>query len=116
MKNRISNAHFDRAFAFDKRSERPDGLGNTRAEWVEQFIVSAGLHDLRGGETVMAARLEGKQPAIVTIRRSAQTKQITTDWRARDVRSGDIYNIRTKTLTKNRAYFEMLCEKGVAHG
>jgi hypothetical protein len=41
---------------------------------------------------------------------------VTSEWRARDLRTEDIYNIREAKLTNDRAFVELLCEKGVAHG
>ena len=41
-----------------------------------------------GGESVDAARLGGKQPYVVTVRNTSQTRQITTAWRLVDARDG----------------------------
>lgn len=106
----------DHCFAFDQRIEAQDGAGNTVASWQEKFTCATGLVNLRGTETVMAARLEGIQPVILRIRACAKSRAVTSDWRARDLRSGQGYNIRTKTLTDNRAYFEMLAHAGAAEG
>ena len=40
------------------------------------------VHYLRGSEAVMQARLVSKSPAILTIRASAETRAITSEWRA----------------------------------
>lgn len=103
-------------FAFDKRNDLVDGYGNTQSEWVEQYLCWTRRQFLRGGEDVIAARLEGRQPALLTIRRSNMARQITPDWRARDTRTGEIYNIREAKPTEDRAYVEILCERGVASG
>lgn len=104
------------SFAFDKREDVSDGMGNTRASWAEQFRCSAGKLVMRGGETVMAARLEGRQPVILTVRSETRTKAINSDWRARDVRTGETYNVRSSQHGESRAYIELLCEAGVADG
>jgi head-tail adaptor len=105
--------------AFDKRQDvNPDApldLGNTQSAFVEQFVVAAKVEARFGGETVTAARLAGQQPVTITVRQSTQTRLITTDWRARDARTGTIYNIRSIVDPDDRrAFLEMLCQSGVA--
>lgn len=101
-------------FAFSRRDEADDGLGNRQGEWIEAPPVAAERIWLRGGEAVMANRLGGRAPAIVKIRFSTAASQITTDWRCRDVRSGEIFNIRQVMPAVKRDYIELLCELGVA--
>lgn len=107
--------------AFDCRSTIDDGAGNTEGDFEQQFVVAAGLQARFGGEAVMASRLSGSQPFTITVRQSSDTKRVTTDWRARDVRSDPdpakqtIYNIRSIVDPDDRrAWFEMLSETGVA--
>lgn len=105
--------------AFEKRQDvnpdAPDDFGNTQSVFVEQFVVAAKVQARFGGETVTAARLTGQQPFTITIRQSNQSRQITTDWRARDAKSGELYNIRSITdPDDSRAWFDMLCQSGVA--
>lgn len=101
-------------FAFDLRDTVADGLGNEQGEWLEQFQVAARRQMLRGGESVMASRLAGRAPAIVTIRSSSQARRITTEWRCRDMRSGETYNIRAVTPDEDRQCIDLLVESGVA--
>lgn len=103
-------------FRFEKRSEVSDGYGNTvGGGWETQFTVWARLSFMRGGESVTAARLQSRQPAILRIRNSAQARQITAEWRAVDDRTGVEHAIREDpTETEDRAFLEMLVEKGVA--
>ena len=111
----VSAGKLDRRFQFQQRREQSDGMGNTVSDWVSQFTLAAGRSFLRGGETVIAARLENKQPAIVTIRNSTDARQITADWRAIDVRDGRVYNIReTPKESDDRGFLEFLAESGVA--
>ena len=93
-----------------------DGYGNEQAAtWTQAFIVAARIKPARGAESVQAARLAGKQPVVITVRVSDNTKLITTDWRARNVRSGEVYNIRSKVNPDERsAFFDLECEAGVA--
>ncbi len=100
---------------FSKRTETADdGYGNTEQGWTEQFTVAARVRPRLGGEEVTAARLQGRNIVAVTVRAFAGTREITPDWRAVDARTGVEYNIRTAVLTEDRAYIEMLAEKGVA--
>ncbi|MBD9652001.1 head-tail adaptor protein [Ensifer sp. ENS09] len=112
-------------YAFDKREQIDDGAGNTVGRWIEQFSVRAGVINLRGGEAVMAGRLEGKHTQVVFVRASSQTRSISTDWRLRDVRTGAFvngkwtgvsYNIREITRSDDRQWIEVLSESGVADG
>lgn len=100
--------------AFDRRAEVDDGMGNTQSEWVEQFQCRAAYRHLRGGESVMAGRLEGKHTQIITVRASSQTRTITSDWRVRDARSGGAFAIRDVTHETDRQWISLLVERGVA--
>lgn len=100
--------------AFDKKGTALDGLGGTGAAWVEQFQCRAGYTHLRGGETVLAARLEGTHTIVIRVRSSTETRTITTDWRTRDVRTGKVYNVRDITPTEDRMFLDILAQSGVA--
>lgn len=100
--------------AFDEPVTQSDGQGGTINGWSERFQRRAHYLWLRGGETVQAARLEGRQPLVITVRSDSGTRQITTDWRARDARSGAIFNIRGIVPSDNRAFLEITVESGVA--
>lgn len=106
----------DRRLVFEKRIEQSDGFGNTvRPEYVPQFTTRGNRHWLRGGESVMAARLESRQPAILTVRNSEQARSVTNDWRVRDTGDGRTYNVRSlPNQTQSRHFLEILVESGVA--
>ncbi len=104
----------DQRYAFAKKGSASDGYGGTTTAYVDQFTVWAGVTHLRGGETVMAGRLQGKHPQVVRIRSSSQSRQITTDWRARDTKTGTVFAIRDITPTSDRLFLDVLCESGVA--
>ncbi|MEY9097363.1 SPP1 family predicted phage head-tail adaptor [Sinorhizobium fredii] len=97
------------------RSLIDDGYGNvTSGPFETQATVNAKFHYLRGGEEVMAGRLAGKQPAIVTVRSSAATRALTPEWRILTT-DGEAWNIRAITDPDGRrAWLEILAEKGVA--
>lgn len=106
----------DRRIRFEMRNAVEDGRGNTvSGDWLLQFTVWAKRTYRRGGEGVLAARLESRQPVILRIRNSRRARTITADWRAVDDRDGTVYNIRENPQeTDDRAYLEMLVESGVA--
>jgi len=115
-KNMLKAGDLRESFAFDRRLDQNDGYGNTQSGWVEQFRCAARKVVLRGTESVMAQRLQGVQPVVITIRSSATSRLVTTDWRARDLRTGEMFNIRTVTPSEDRAAIDILAEKGVASG
>lgn len=105
--------------AFDRRQDvnpdAPDDLGNTQSEFVEQFVVAAKVQPKLGGETVIAARLIGQQPVTIIVRQNSKTRLIADDWQARDARTGAVYAIRSIIDPDDtRAFFEILCQDGVA--
>lgn len=102
--------------AFDVRETVDDGYGNPVAgDWQEQFQRRAEFRTLPGSETVLAARLEGRQPMQVNIRIDDQVARVGNDWQMRDVRNGLAYNIRDiRRDTTNRAMMVFLVEGGVA--
>lgn len=102
------------AVAFDAPVSSADGFGGTEAGWAEQFNCRAAMRFLRGGETVQAARLTGRQPVVVTIWTSQAARNVTTDWRMRDTRSDVVYNIRSIIPSGDRSTLELTCESGVA--
>lgn len=101
------------------RFERPvsgdDGGGGVHDGFEPAFTVWAGMFNAGGSEAVQAARLEGRNLVRVRIRASGQTREITTDWRLIDTRSGDVWNIReVDPISEARAFVLLRCEKGVA--
>lgn len=102
--------------AFDQRVSHDDGYGNQVDEWVEQFTRRAQLIYLRGSESVLAERLESRQPVVVRIRKSADTMRINEDWQMRNARTGEALNIRTVSYDVSRGMIDLLCETGVNPG
>lgn len=100
--------------AFDRQGSAPDGYGGTITTWVQQFSCRAAFTHLRGGEAVLAARLENRHPQVITVRRSAQTALVTAEWRIRDTRTGDVFAIKDVEPQTDRSFIGFLCEKGVA--
>lgn len=101
-------------FSFEKRETLAgDAYGVSEAEWIEQFSCATKKIPLRRGETVIASRLSGVQPYVLTIRASNQSRLIQTDWRAKDTRTGLYYNIQTVEPSSDRASIDLLVTGGV---
>lgn len=99
-----------------RREEVDDGYGNTQGQWVEQCRFNASVEARRGGEAVIAGRLQGTVTYIVTARYSAASAAVQPDWRLVDARSGAIYNIRTWVPRPKRDRIDGDVEIGVADG
>lgn len=99
--------------AFDAPVAASDGYGGTET-FSEQFQVRAAYLHLRGGEGVQAARLAGTHTVVIKVRASSDTRQVTSDWRVRDVRTGAAYQVRDVTPSLDRMSIDVLCQTGVA--
>ncbi len=113
MADRISAGSLYHSVTFSVMTEVPDGNNGFDLVPVD-FTTRAHIRFLRGGETVQAARLQGKQPVVVTVRRSSKTLQVTPDAKMKDARTGVLYNIRAVVPTENRQFIEITAESGVA--
>lgn len=102
--------------AFDERTTADRGDGVLVDNWQERFSVRAGYIHLRGGEAVQAARLAGRHTQVIFVRASEQTKAVRTDWRVRDVRSGEIFNVLQAVPTVDRRWIDFTCQSGVNPG
>lgn len=77
---------------FQSRGSQDDGWGGGpvgQGPYATVFTRSAGMRPRTGGEDVTAARLNGQQPYIVTVRNDSQTRTITTGWQLVDARNVD---------------------------
>ena len=102
--------------------EGDDGYGRAVMGFETVATVAAGFHANRGGEAVMASRLAGKQPYVVTIRSSEATRAVTPAWRLVDARAGNnaqgepkrVFDIKAITDSDGKnAWLELLCEETV---
>jgi hypothetical protein len=126
MPKRFSSSDLFERVAFDEPATVQDGYGNSQGDFVERFQCRAGFTPIRGGESVIASRLEGRQPIVVRIRASTKSRMITPDWQMRDARKGEwsgdgaqfwtgpVYAIRSIIETKDRMYLDLMVEGGVA--
>lgn len=107
--------HLEQA-KFQMRANVDDGFGNKVGVWTDRFDERVSIRYLRGSEAVMAARLEGWQPIVVTVRANDMTDRVTTDWRV--IVKGTPYNVREplRPTDQRRREYEFLAESGVADG
>ncbi|HEV2557959.1 MAG TPA: phage head closure protein [Microvirga sp.] len=99
--------------SFAKRQDTTDEYGGVKADWQPQFSRSAMFIMRPGSESVMAARLEGRQPLTIVVRFDSQTKAIGLDWQVTDVRTGKTYAIRAaEDMDRKRQWLSLVCEGG----
>lgn len=114
----ISAGDLRHRIGFFRRPVTSDGYGNTEGPYPDDptYECAAAVAVKFGGETVLAARLAGQATATITVRRSAAALAITTDWRAKDMRDGTIWNIRSGPVDPDdgRMWLEFLCQSGGA--
>lgn len=113
---RSGSGSLSEVVAFQVRSVADDGYGNpVSGDYATQFFEPCRLQPKMGSEPVLAARLTGVQPFLLTVRSSARTRGVTPAWRAVNSRTGAVYNIATVANVDERgAYLEMLVIDGVA--
>lgn len=92
-----------------------DGFGNEQAgPWETVWSAPARIQILRGTETVMAGRLGGTQTVAINMRWQPDFATVSSAWRAKNGRTGEIYNIRSIEPDERKAFVNMLTETGVA--
>jgi SPP1 family predicted phage head-tail adaptor len=100
---------------FEKRAPANDGKGNTVAAWAAQFTRSARFLMRPGDEATRAARLEGLQPLRIIVRFDSETKTITNDWRAVDMRTNRVYTIKAaEDMDRKRQWITVEAMEGDA--
>lgn len=89
--------------------EAVDADGQVVQSWADRGTVWCNWTPRRGGEGVMQARIESRNPAIITVRASALTRRITSEWRVRiDGREFEVKEDPTET--PDRAFLEFYAE------
>lgn len=105
-------------FHFQQRGTLDDGWSNPQpgaGPFETKFTVFAGLRPRTGGESVTAARLEGRQPFVVTVRFSAAMLDVTTAWQMVDARNENrILAIKSPPADPDgkRQWIEFLAQDG----
>ena len=112
---RMESGNLNKRFAFQPPVETINDYGTVEQGWGTAIERWTHIRFLRGGETVQAARLNGKQPVILTVRADPETKTFDTSWRAYDLEKPTIfYNVRSVIETEDRYWVEVMAERGVA--
>lgn len=114
MAKQTSAGQLYQTVAWDERTLVDDGFGNTEGAFAEVFRCRAGFTYLRGSEAVIASRLEGRQPIVVRVRATSETRQIEPDWQMREVNTGKAYAVRSIAETHDRRWLDVMVEAGVA--
>lgn len=99
---------------FDSPAHSSDGYGGAQDGWKHEFSCRAAFVYAGGGEAAQAARMEGRGVMKVRVRSASATRRITQDWRLRDARTGDVYNIREADSVTDRFWVYLVIERGVA--
>lgn len=102
-----------------KEVDATDEFGNPvpcGGGWTTQFMALGAFKPSKGGEAVIAGRLQGVQPYVVTIWQSDSARLITPGWRLVDADNPiRIFNIRSLFDPDGRRQkLELLVEQGVA--
>ena len=101
---------------FERRAEVADGFGNFEGDWRSLGEARASLNPTRGGETVIAGRLQGKASWDLWVQSSALTRSVSPGDRVVDVRDPRrVFNIRwSGDLDGDRRWLLVQLEQGVA--
>jgi len=66
-----------------------DGRPGATNDWTDQFTVAARLKPrLTGSEDIVAGRMTGRQPYVMTVRSDRRSRSVRPGWRAYDARKG----------------------------
>lgn len=95
--------------SFYEPFEDTDADGQVIQDWLLRFTCPVHVRHLRGGEEVMQARLQSKNPVIVTVRTCNQARAVTSEWRVSV--GGKLYDIKEDPRPDQaRRLLEMLAE------
>jgi head-tail adaptor len=107
----------NRKVRFDKRDERGnDGAGNILQTWEPVCTVSAScLPRTDGSEQIISGRLSDTALFTIRVRQSSLTSGVDATCRAVDLRTNEVWNVRSKLdLDGTRRFWTMDAERGVA--
>jgi head-tail adaptor len=92
--------------------EIDDGYGGViPGGWVTQEEAWARVQPLKGSETVIAARLTGKQPFVITIPMTPENGAIDRSWRIKEADSGKMHRITSfANMDEHGRDWELLTE------
>ena len=91
-----------------------DDNDDKNGPWANIVTVSAQIQPLKGGEGVMASRLQGKQPFIIYVRASYNTRRIDNTFQAVDAHCKErVFVITGASLSLDKAWVECLAVQQV---
>lgn len=89
-----------------------DARAEPLGDWEDRFPARAQISYLRGSESVLAQRLQGVQPAIITVRSSTATKALTSAWRALNARDrSQVFEIKSVAPSTTPGFVDILAER-----
>lgn len=91
---------------FQQRAE--GASGDRTGTWTSEFGRWSQTIILKGGEGVLAQRIQGQQPTLLVVRACPETRQIDNSWRAVDERTRQVFDLSSATETDDRAWIEVL--------
>lgn len=93
-----------------------DLTGNPQSgPFAEVYSCAAQITPKLGGETVLAERLTGTQPMLITVRMCQALAGLAADWRVVDTRKNIAYNIKAfSNPDEKRRFLEILATSGEA--
>lgn len=101
----------------DFEVRREDTNGDPLGPFEPQLTTWTKIIWLRGSESAVQQRLEGRQPVAIVVRATAATRRITTAWRAVMTHSPDQeFNITSVSPAKERGFIDILAVTGGATG
>lgn len=96
--------------SFEIPYEDTDADGHTIQTFLPAFTAWVHVRWLRGGESVMQARLASKSPAIVTFRNQQAAEDMTSEWRV--IIDGKVHELKEPPReSQDRAFLEVLVER-----
>ncbi|MCP4307785.1 MAG: phage head closure protein [bacterium] len=99
---------------FEQPNADQNGYGGQSTAFEFVFNTRGGYMRLRGSETVIAARQAGKQPTIIRVYASSESRSANNGWRIVDRDTGETFNIRSVSETKDNRFLDFYTESGVA--
>jgi head-tail adaptor len=97
---------------FQPPLETPIGFGHVAAGFGTGSQMRANFKYLNVGESVIQARMAGRETIIVTIRANNLTRTIDGSWRMRDEKTARIYNVTGAKELHNRRWIEVMVMGG----
>lgn len=105
----------DRRVTFRQRAAGANGART--GAWTDIVSRDARVAPKLGGEGVLAARMAGQQPVIITVRRDTTTETVDNAWSIRDARETTIvWDVASVIRTEDREWIEVLAVQRMAGG